>query len=324
MVDEVMDRLYRIEVPLPNSPLKELNSYVFKGDGRNLIIDTGFNRTVCYEAMREGLRALDIDPAKTDFMITHMHSDHAGLVARLASGTSTVYFSRIDSQVFDKDRSWQPMVDYAQMNGFPADELMKALQNHPGFKYKPETVPELTLIGEADVIEIGAYRLRALGTPGHTQGHICLYDEDRRVLISGDHILYDITPHIESWAYQVNSLKDYLASLEKVYDLPVAIVLPGHRRFFTDLKGRIDALREHHRHRADEVLAVLGTESRTAYEVAARMTWDIDCESWELFPVAQKWFATGEALAHLRYLEGEGRIKRNSDRKIFTFAATGN
>ena len=148
MVEEVMERLYRIEVPLPNSPLKELNSYVIKGDGRDLVIDTGFNRTVCYEAMREGLDALDCDPARTDFLITHMHSDHAGLVARLASGSSTVYFSRIDSRVFDKDRSWQPLVDYAEVNGFPADELMKALQNHPGFKYKPETVPELTLIDD--------------------------------------------------------------------------------------------------------------------------------------------------------------------------------
>ena len=323
MVEEVMERLYRIEVPLPNSPLKELNSYVIKGNGRDLVIDTGFNRTTCYEAMQEGLRALDCDPAKTDFMITHMHSDHAGLVARLASGSSTVYFSRIDSRVFDKNRGWESMGDYAQMNGFPVEELMKVLQNHPGFKYKAETVPNLTLIDDGFVIEIGAYRLRAIGTPGHTQGHICLYDEDKRILISGDHILFDITPHIESWSYQTNSLSDYLASLQKVYDLPVEIVLPGHRNRFTALKGRIDALKEHHRQRADEVLDILEGRTLSAYEVAGRMTWDIVCESWELFPVAQKWFATGEALAHLRYLEGEGRIRRNNGQKVFTFSAAG-
>ncbi len=170
MVDEVMDGLYRIEVPLPNSPLKELNSYVIKGDGRDLVIDTGFNRTVCHEAMRAGLDALDCDPARTDFLITHMHSDHSGLVARLASGSSRVYFSRIDSRVFDKDRSWQPLVDYAEVNGFPAGELINAMQNHPGFKYKPETVPELTLIDDGQLIEIGDYRLRVLGTPGAYPG----------------------------------------------------------------------------------------------------------------------------------------------------------
>jgi len=51
------------------------------------------------------------------------------------------------------------------------------------------------------------------------------------------------------------------------------------------------------------------------------MTWDIDCETWADFPIAQKWFATGEAIAHLRYLEGQGRISRTVGKKIVTFQA---
>ena len=324
MIDEVMDRLYRIEVPLPNSPLKELNSYIIKADDRNLIIDTGFNRSVCFEAMQKGLAALNIDLSKTDFMITHMHADHSGLISRLATKTSTVYFSRIDARVFDKNNNWQDMIDYAQVNGFPADELMKALHNHPGFKYSPQTIPDFHLIDDGNIIEMGDYRLKCIGTPGHTEGHICLYDEDKRVLFSGDHILFDITPHIESWAYQTNSLKNYIESLDKVYNLPTNIVLPGHRSFFTDLKGRIDELKEHHQQRADEVLDVVGSDTRNAYAIAAGMTWDIDCESWQDFPVAQKWFATGEAIAHLRYLESEGRIKRNTESEIVTFSSSNN
>ncbi|MHB8771602.1 MAG: MBL fold metallo-hydrolase [Syntrophales bacterium] len=323
MVEEVLERLYRIEVPLPNSPLKELNSYVIKGEGRDLVIDTGFNRTACYEAMREGLASLKCDSARTDFLITHMHSDHSGLVGRLASEASRVYFSRGDAWVFDKDRSVQPMIDYARRNGFPADELTSALASHPGFKYKPERIPALTLIDDGHLLAIGGYRLRALGTPGHTRGHLCLYDAERRVLFSGDHVLFNITPHIESWSYQVDSLRDYLGSLTKVYGLPVEIVLPGHRSLFRDLKGRIDALREHHRERAEELLGVLGAETLSAYEIAGRMSWDIDCASWEVFPVAQKWFATGEALAHLRYLEGEGQIRRSAGEGGFTFSAAG-
>ena len=321
MVDEIMDRLYRIEVPLPNSPLKELNSYVIKGDDRDLVIDTGFNRTVCCEAMQAGFETLDVDPARADFLITHMHADHSGLVQRLASPTSTIYFSRIDARVYDKGASWQPMVDYAGINGFPADELMKALHNHPGFKYSPKEIPALTLIDDGTLIEIGGYRLSCLRTPGHTQGHICLYDADKKLLFSGDHILFDITPHIESWSYQVNALADYLASLDRVYDLPVDIVLPGHRSFFSDMRGRIDELKEHHRQRAEEVLVVLGKDAKTAYDIAGGMTWDIDCESWEEFPIAQKWFATGETIAHLRYLEGEGRIQRDTDQAVVTFSA---
>ena len=324
MIEEVRDRLYRIEVPLPNSPLKELNSYVIKADDRNLIIDTGFNRSVCFEAMQKGLSALNIDLSKTDFMITHMHADHSGLVARLATKTSIIYFSRIDARVFDKDNNWQDMIDYAQINGFPEDELMKALHNHPGFKYSPQTIPDFHLIDDGNIIEMGDYRLKCISTPGHTEGHICLYDEDKQILFSGDHILYDITPHIESWAYRINSLKNYMESLDKVYNLPINIVLPGHRNFFTDLTGRIDELKEHHKLRADEVLDVVESKTKNAYEIAAGMTWDIDCESWSDFPVAQKWFATGEAIAHLRYLESEGRIKRNTSQKIVTFSAKAN
>ncbi|MRR17592.1 MAG: MBL fold metallo-hydrolase [Deltaproteobacteria bacterium] len=319
MADEIRKGLYRIVVPLPNSPLKDLNSYVIKGDDRNLIIDTGFNRSVCYEAMQKGLAELGIDLSRTDFMLTHMHADHTGLVSRLSSATSKIFFSRIDSRVFDDDESWQPLVDFAEINGFPADELQKALNSHPGFKYSPETKPVFTLIDDGDVIECGGYRLQCIATPGHTQGHICLYERDRKIFFSGDHILFDITPHIESWAYATNSLADYIASLDKVYDLPVDLVLPGHRNFLGNLKDRIDELKIHHRERADEVMDVLDNKTMNAYEIAGGMTWDIDCETWADFPIAQKWFATGEAIAHLRYLEGEGRIVRNAGQKVITF-----
>ena len=321
MADEIRKSLYRIVVPLPNSPLKDLNSYVIKGEDRNLIIDTGFNRSVCYEAMLKGLAELEMDLNKTDFMLTHMHADHTGLVTRLASETSKIFFSRIDSRVFDDDQSWQPLVDFAQINGFPADELQKALANHPGFKYSPKQKPVFTLLNDGDVIECGGYRLQCIATPGHTQGHICLYEKDRKIFFSGDHILFDITPHIESWAYTTNSLADYMASLDKVYHLPVDLVLPGHRSFLGNLKSRIDELKIHHRERADEVMDVLGSKTLHAYDIAAGMTWDIDCETWEDFPIAQKWFATGEAIAHLRYLEGEGRISRNAKQEIVTFRA---
>ncbi len=319
MMNEVAKNLYRIVVPLPNSPLKDLNSYVIKSPSRNLIIDTGFNRSVCWEAMQKGVTELDLDLSRTDFMLTHMHADHTGLVTRLATPSSKIFFSRIDARVFDEDNSWQPLIDFAEINGFPADELQRALNSHPGFKYSPEKKPAFTLIDDGDMIECGDYRLECIATPGHTQGHICLYDREKKIFFTGDHILFDITPHIESWAYTINSLADYLASLDKVYALPVELVLPGHRNFQGDLKSRIDELKRHHRERADEGLQVLGGKTMNAYEIAAGMTWDIDCDRWEDFPIAQKWFATGEAIAHLRYLESEGRISRDATKKIVTF-----
>jgi hypothetical protein len=69
----------------------------------------------------------------------------------------------------------------------------------------------------------------------------------------------------------------------------------------------------------DEVLTILKKGSMSAFKMAAHMTWDIDCESWDQFPVAQKWFALGEAIAHLRYLEEDGRIVRMTVDKTTKF-----
>ncbi|MBN1470236.1 MAG: MBL fold metallo-hydrolase [Syntrophaceae bacterium] len=321
MFEEIMPNLYRIIIPLPNNPLQELNSYVIKSDDRNLIIDTGFNRDVCFAAMQEGLCGLHIDLSKTDFMLTHMHSDHTGLVSRLFTDTSNVYISRIDSQVFNESIDWQGMLDYALHNGFQMEELIKAAESHPGFKYRPKKIPDFTLLDNGNIIQVGDYKLKCFLTPGHTAGHICLYEEEKQIFFSGDHVLYDITPHIESWSYEVNSLKNYLESLDMVRNLPVKLILPGHRSFFTDLKERVDEIKKHHEIRVNEVLEVLEKNTMSAYDIAAGMTWDIDCENWEQFPTAQKWFAVGEAIAHLLYLESKGRVKRHKGEKTDTYSA---
>ncbi|OQW96970.1 MAG: MBL fold metallo-hydrolase, partial [Desulfobacteraceae bacterium A6] len=104
MTEEILPGLYRIKIPLPESPLKYLNSYVIKSDNRNLIIDTGFNRKECLEAMNNGLMEINVDLADCDFFITHLHADHFGLIARLATKTSRIYFSRPDKEIIE---SWE-------------------------------------------------------------------------------------------------------------------------------------------------------------------------------------------------------------------------
>ena len=132
--------------------------------------------------------------------------------------------------------------------------------------------------------------------------------------ITGDNILFDITPNITMWPHMPNALGRYLESLEKVRALPVRLALPGHRHT-ADLGERIQALFTHHRNRVGETLAILQREpGLTAYETASRMHWDIKAASWAEFPLNQKWFATGEALAHLEYLMEEGQVTREPGR----------
>jgi glyoxylase-like metal-dependent hydrolase (beta-lactamase superfamily II) len=320
MIEEIMPDLYRIEIPLPDSPLKYLNSYVLQSADRNLIVDTGLNRNACLNAMHEGLWELDIDLNRTDFFITHLHADHFGLVARLTTDDSRIYFNRPEAELIETWEGFEPMIKYAGTNGFPENLLRAALQQHPGHKFASDWNPVLSILSDDDVFPIGDYQFRCIETPGHTPGHICLYEPVKKILVAGDHILGDITPNIQCWSDDANPLKQYLSSLDKVFDLEVELVLPGHRRLFRNYRERIEELREHHENRLDEVRQILGEGPKTAFQLAAEMKWDIQCDSWEQFPVAQKWFATGEAIAHLRYLEQQQIVARATQNQFITYA----
>ena len=321
MIEEIRPDFFRVQIPLPDSPLKFLNSYVIKASDRNLIVDTGLNRKECLEAMQSGLKRLDIDLAKTDFVITHLHADHFGLVGKLVTETSKLFFNRPETELIESWVGWEPMIAYAGKNGFPEKELRATLESHPGHKFGSEWLPELSVLMDGDEIEVGDYLFKVVSTPGHSMGHTCLYESKKKILVAGDHILVDITPNIQCWSDNESPLHNYMTSLDKVYELEIDLVLPGHRRLITDHKTRITELKEHHEKRLREVLAILKKGAKTAYQTASQMSWDLKAESWDHFPRAQKWFATGEAIAHLRYLEEEGLINRKIEENIVLFSA---
>lgn len=323
MIEEMAADLFRVEIPLPGSPLKYLNSYVIRGGGRNLIIDTGLNRPLCLQAMRDCLHFLGIDLKHTDFYITHLHADHLGLLDKLAvQGSSRVFFNHREADLFGGDFGVGEMLRHSVRAGFPEVEIA-AIDFTPSTIYGSEVRPDFCLVQEDDRIRCGGYDFRCIETPGHTKGHICLYEEQKGILISGDHILNDISPIIQLWSDDENPLADYLASLQKVAALDVDLVLPGHRTTFTDCKRRIEELRQHHHNRIAEVLDIVHDDSlQSAYQVAAQMNWNLEFTSWEELPVAQRWFATGEANAHLKYVQEQGEVRRREiNGKFFFYSA---
>ena len=320
MAEEILPNLYRIEIPLPKNPLKALNSYVIRNTGRNLIVDTGWDQKECMDAMQAGLRALGVDLRKTEFFITHIHADHLGLLSRLATETSTIYFNQPEAERIKSVNRWNEFVDFARMNGFPEDELQAALHSHPGYKYGLKGDLPFRIVKEGDTISIGDFVFKCVETPGHTMGHMCLYESNKKIFVAGDHILNDITPTIQLWSDDWDPLKDYLNSLEKVYKLDIELVLPGHRGIIRNCKERIRELRDHHEKRLEEIVSILRKGSQNAFEVASQMSWDVIYEAWDTFPVSQKWFATGEAIAHLKYLEGRKRTRREMDGQKIVFS----
>ncbi len=311
-MEEILPSLYKIEVPLPGSPLKATNSYVVKGTERSLIIDTGWNREDCMAALVSGLKECGVDLRQADLFITHMHADHSGLVSAIAVEGARIYFGRADAEIirYITPEHWDEMIDFAGRCGFPREELERAVGNHPGRRYNPSNSLNLHILKNGDTVSVGDYLFECIETPGHTPGHICLYEPDKKVFICGDHILFDITPNITLSSEERNPLKEYLISLDKVYDLDVRLTLPGHRSTFRNHKERIQELKQHHRARLDEIISILAQGRQNAFQIASQMTWDIGYKSWDLFPPAQKLFAFGEALAHLKYLEEEGAVGR--------------
>jgi glyoxylase-like metal-dependent hydrolase (beta-lactamase superfamily II) len=324
MCEEILQNLFRIKIPLPESPLKYLNSYVVRNSQKNLIIDTGLNRKECLEAMQNGLRKLGVELWQSDIFITHLHADHFGLVTKLASDSSDILFSRPEKELMESWEGFGAMTAYARKNGFPEDELKAALDKHPGAKYGSDWIPELKALDDGDKISVGDYHFKCVATPGHTMGHICLYEATKKILIAGDHILIDITPNIQCWSDSQNPLKHYLSSLDKIYKMEIDKVLPGHRRLIDDHRARISELKEHHQRRLKEILEILNKHPMHAFQIASRMTWDINAETWDHFPVAQKWFATGEAIAHLRYLEDEEKVTRENKDRLILFSLNTN
>jgi len=316
MIEQIRPGLHRVVVPLPGNPLKEINSYVLTSRGRNLIIDTGMRRPECQEVLEAGLDEIGIDLARTDFIATHLHADHAGLISTLLRDGSRAFMGDLDARVMKIDFAHLsktiPLSEYAVRSGFPAEEVRSSLQNHPGNRYSSQTVVSYLPLAGGEIFEVGAYRLEVVATPGHTSGHIALYEPEKKLFFSGDHVLGDITPNIQAWSDDQDPLATYLASLEKVKRLDVELCLPGHRSLIEDFGNRIAELVEHHRVRANEVISILAEDRKTAYQIASEMSWDIKARSFEDFPIMQRWFATGEAIAHIRYLERKGLIRREA------------
>lgn len=317
MVKEIKKNIYVIEVPLPNNPLRLLNSYFVRGTKRSLLIDTGFNSDVCYEALRSGLEEIGADMSKTDVFLTHLHADHSGLSGRIASETSTIYISEIDKvrlEAFYAPDYWDQTDERFRALGFTDQELRDNRDVSPFVKHAPEEGTPFTGIPDGFTLDLGNHVLKAVSTPGHTPGHMCLYEERSRTLFSGDHVLFGITPNIASWAGYEDSLGRYLESLEKIRHYDVETTLSAHRSPTGDFYSRVDELIAHHRARLDEAFDVVKEEEGlTPYEIASRMTWSIRAKDWSDFPLAQKWFAVSEATSHLDYLEIRNMVRTGLD-----------
>ena len=152
MIEKIMSDLYLIKVPIPNNPLKATNSYIIKGKGNNLIIDTGFNFKKSSNTILSGLKKIDVDLKKTDFFITHLHSDHLDLALALAKNSSKIYFNRPDAETIGHSNKWDSEVyNIARVCGFPENRLQEIIKKYSWHRYRSVDPAIFTILKETGV-----------------------------------------------------------------------------------------------------------------------------------------------------------------------------
>ncbi|MFI6909154.1 MBL fold metallo-hydrolase [Nonomuraea sp. NPDC050394] len=302
-------------VPIPGNPLGYTLVYAIESPRGPVLIDAGWNHPDAWEALSGGFAALGIDVADVyGVVVTHFHPDHAGLAGQVREVSGAwIAMHEADAAIVtlmrgladDEHRDFQ--TEMLRRAGAEGLDVSVPVAERP----VPPAQPDRTL-RDGDIVDVPGRELRAIHTPGHTPGHLCLRLEDR--LFTGDHVLPDITPHVGIYPYDrvdVDPLGDFLKSLEKVAEQGPLTALPAHEWIFPDVAARAAQIRHHHEERLHTLATLLTSmgEPLTIWEIAAMMTWN---RAWDDLSPMLRGLAAGEAAAHLRTLEARGEIRRVS------------
>ncbi len=320
---EVLPNIFVVDVPLINSPLKLLHTYLIKGKvgERNLLIDTGFNQEDGRRALLSSLEELGCELDNTDIFLTHCHSDHSGLMGAVKTEKNRAFTSAVDAKyanMLATNESSPSITRRAKEAGFAKEitakpHLLSALGNC-------ERPIDYSIVDFGDSLEYGGYKLVVKDFSGHTQGQVGLHEEREGIIFAGDHILDKISPNIVYWNEEFDSLACFMKNLREAAKLEAKITLSGHRAHITDHKKRCEELCEHHDRRLEEVVQIIKSGEKCAFDTAANMHWDYgkgDFLNWQFL---QQFFAAGEALAHLECLRNQSVLKKHKEDEKFVYS----
>ena len=242
-------------------------------------------------------------------VVTHTHIDHYGMAGRFVEETGCELWMHAaadhDLEMYaDPEKRITALRELLSDHGVGPDEMDELTAFEDWRRFVSKLVEPTTRLQGGETLEVGGRTWEVVYTPGHADSHICLWSANDRVLISGDHLLPTITPHIDFERYgEADPLGEFLDSLAKIERLGPALVLPGHGGPFEDGAERARVVERHHDRRLGSILQVIRHTPHTAQEI----TEEIFGSTLLNF---QKRLALGEALAHIAYLARRGEIER--------------
>ncbi len=317
----------KLPITMEQSDLTHVNVYLIKGNKGYLLVDSGWNTDESFSTFHNYLLKHDIGFQDIkQILVTHVHPDHYGMAGRIKQLSG----AKIMMHHIEKDYIRPRYIDMSELlnltdkqllaNGAPEKEREVLRDATLGLENFIVPTPPDTILHDGETIKTGIFNFRVIWSPGHSSGHICLYEPEQKVLLSGDHILPKITPNVGLHPQSIeNPLGRYIASLEEIRKLDIELTLPGHDQPFTNLKARIDEIIYHHNQRNMEILKTLALGAKTAYKIAQEITWGNN-SGWNALPPFHQRMAVFETLAHLEMMAAENRVDKLSRKGVIYYA----
>jgi glyoxylase-like metal-dependent hydrolase (beta-lactamase superfamily II) len=274
--EKTLPGVWRLRLPLPWPGVPHGNAWAVAADDGIVLFDTGMGG-------KGRLRQLDLALAQADFgledvrlvVCTHSHTDHYGLAASICEKAGCELWmhprwGHVRLMADDPAAALEHRIEVARQSGVPARALERYREMREGDEETGIDAirePDRELVPGVEVeTDLGAWQVYE--TPGHAPSHVVLHQPERKLMISGDHLL-GRTVLFFDYGHSPDPIGEFLGGLDEVEPLDVDLVLPGHGRPFRDPVAKIAASREQVGELLGKVRASLGDGEKTAFEVVA-------------------------------------------------------
>ena len=308
--DRVLRGLWRLRLPLPWPGVPHVNAYAIASGSGVVLIDTGIHEPGSLGQLELALdqAGLSLDHIRL-LVCTHAHSDHYGLAAPIIEASGCELWMHPNHEHMtraaeDPEGRLERRIEVAFHSGVPAAALDRYREQRKGEGVGIAEVvePDRDLLPGVEV-ETDLGRWQVYETPGHAPSHVVLHQPDRRLLLSGDHVIGRVSLYYD-FGYTPDPAGEFLASLDTVEVLDTDLVLAGHGRPVRDLPGLVAANRAAVHERIGRVRDAIAREPLTPFEIVPKLM-GVD----ELTPMLVSW-GLSETLCYLRPLELRGEVEK--------------
>ena len=305
----VLPGLWRLRLPLPWPGVPHCNAWaVAAGDGV-VLFDTGMHEPGSLAHLERALDQVRLRLEHVRLLVcTHAHSDHYGQAATIVERAGCELWlhpnhGHMTAAAQDPEAWLARRLEVARQSGVPEEPLRRYAEERrgQGFGVAAIVEPDRDLLtGVTIPTDLGEWTVHE--TPGHAPSHVCLHQPQRRLLISGDHLLGRVSLYYD-YGWTPDPAGEFLHSLDVVEALDARLCLPGHGRPFADVAGHVAANRALVRERLAAVEGALDGRPRTAVEIVPAVYGE------PLSPLTGSW-RLSETLCYLVHLERRGVVRR--------------